>query len=147
MDRDLAKRTDNNYKQHKIIIITKTLIFHISMFSENAWWILTKLGRDVEGKVPYNRSTFRSGLMKYMATRGVLRFWLVDFQKCSPMKLQCKIIWNCAEMFYVRSFTNDPSLVPVGQINWAASGASRDIFYGPLTLWLTQPYRWTKVIH
>jgi hypothetical protein len=33
-------------------------------------------------------------------------------------------------MFYVRSFTNDPSLVPVGQINWAASGASRDICYG-----------------
>jgi hypothetical protein len=29
-------------------------------------------------------------------------------------------------MFYVRSFTNDPSLVPVGQINWAASGASRE---------------------
>jgi hypothetical protein len=54
----------------------------------------------------------------------------------------CKIIWNCAEMLtcYVRSFTNDPSLVPVGQINWVASGASRDIFYGPLALCLTQPY-------
>jgi hypothetical protein len=44
------------------------------------------------------------------------------------------VLKNCAEMFYVRSLTNDPSLIPVGQINWAASGASRDIFYGPLTL-------------
>jgi hypothetical protein len=76
------------------MIITKTntliqktvrlLIFQISIFSETAWRILTKHGRDVEMKVPYNRSTFRSGLMKYMATRGVLLFWLVDFHKCSP---------------------------------------------------------------
>jgi hypothetical protein len=43
-------------------------------------------------------------------------------------------------LFVIEMCASDPSLVPVEQLNWAASDASRDICYGPLTLWLTQPY-------